>query len=195
MAAAAIEGLAQLQKKWKPQAGSQKKLFVSINVSGRQIFDPTFFMNLENHRKKFGLDANQIKLEITEQLFVQSSRALDWTQKAKQLGYQLDLDDFGTGYSSFRYLGTIPFDHLKIDKSFVISMFTDPRSLMIVESILNLGKRFGIPVIAEGIESQQHIETLKKWDCEFGQGFHYSRPALLDELLKSLGQGQLPKVA
>src|SRR5690606_20905115 len=98
-----------------------------------------------------------------------------------------DLDDFGTGYSSFRYLGTIPFDHLQIDKSFVINMLKDPRSQLIVESILSLGQRFGIPVIAEGIESLEHVETLQKWGCELGQGYHFGRPALLDDMLESLG--------
>lgn len=162
--------------------------FVSVNVSGKQIFDPLFFEHLENERKKQGLHPTNIKLEITEQVFVRGDEAMLWISEAHQLGYTLALDDFGTGYSSFQYLGQMALDYIKIDKSFVQGMLSDSKNFMITNAIIQLGKNFGIPTIAEGIEELSQLTQLGGLNCEYGQGYFFQRPIERDGLILFLSK-------
>ena len=154
---------------------SHKNFFVSINVSGRQLHDEGFFDHLELHRKANKLKPGNIKLEMTEQVFVKGKLALDWVMEAHKLGYTLALDDFGTGYSSLQYMSDLPLDFIKIDKSFIQKFEKDQRSDKIVQAIIHLAKSFGIPTIAEGIEAESTYHILKHLGCEYGQGFYFCK--------------------
>lgn len=172
----------------KIQKTTLNKYFIALNVSGRQIFDPDFFDHLEKHRRLQGLEAHSIKLEITEQIFVKGQSVVEWVNRAHELGYTLALDDFGTGYSSFSYLGRLPLDSIKVDRSFVQDIETDQKSLLITKAIIQLGKNFNIPTIAEGIETAEQLNRLVGLDCEYGQGFYFQRPVKLSVLLEFLSQ-------
>ena len=184
---AACQGLAKIQKRVNLSSVAALP-FVSINVSGRQIQDTEFFDHLERARKSAGLKPQQIKLEITEQIFVQGQTALEWAEKAHFLGYTLALDDFGTGYSSFQYLGMFPLDFIKIDRSFIMKMLEEEKSLVIARAIVNLGQNFDIPVIAEGVEDAAHAQNLISMGCEFGQGYYFSRPHSVEDTIKKYHQ-------
>jgi len=97
-------------------------------------------------------------------------------------GVRLCIDDFGTGYSSLSYLHELPIDDLKIDRSFVGAMGDDERKIKIVQSILVLGKSLGIDVTAEGVETQQQAELLRRLGCERAQGYYFARPVPLEQL-------------
>jgi EAL domain-containing protein (putative c-di-GMP-specific phosphodiesterase class I) len=101
----------------------------------------------------------------------------------KEDGVSIALDDFGTGYSSLSYLAQFPINKLKIDQSFIVNMDTDMRSLAIAETVVALGKKLGMTVIAEGIESQATLNTLVNIGCDFGQGYFISKPIRPDYLV------------
>jgi len=108
----------------------------------------------------------------------------------KNLGVKLGIDDFGTGYSSLAYLTQIPTDTLKVDKSFVISMGTREVDMVIVETIVALAHSLNMDVIAEGIEELEHVLKLRSLDCEYGQGYYFSKPLPKDVAEQLLSKHQ-----
>ena len=116
-------------------------------------------------------------LEITETYAMQDADfTLAILQELKRMKVHISLDDFGTGYSSLSYLRRFPMDTLKIDRSFVKNLASNPENLEIVRTIMSLARNLGMDVVAEGAETAGEIEQLKALDCDFGQGFFYSKP-------------------
>lgn len=158
---------------------------VSVNVSVTQIEDPDFIDIAGKILATTGVDPSLIKLEITESLLL--SNIEDKIAKLKRLkdyGFELSIDDFGTGYSSLSYLGKLPVDELKIDKSFIDNVQDSQESKAIVDSIIYMGHSLGLSIVAEGIETDQQLDYLKKKGCDTYQGFFFSRPLPLDEISK-----------
>lgn len=158
-----------------------KETFISINVSPRQFADPDFIQHLEETRKRFGVVAGQIKLEITEQMFLRGASVIGMIGECRALGYKVSLDDFGTGYSSISYLKEIMMDVLKIDQSFVRHIVTDPRARAITGAMISLAAALDLECVAEGIESQEVADELRKLGCKFGQGYFFGVPKALDQ--------------
>lgn len=151
--------------------------FVSVNVSGRQLFDLSEIDELKRIIVASGVEPSQIKLEITESLMVHDAdHAAVALERLKELGIQLAIDDFGTGYSSLSYLHRFPFDTLKIDRAFVVNMSQDEASMKLVNAIASMAIDLGLDIVAEGIESQDEFNTLAKIGCHYGQGFFMARP-------------------
>jgi EAL domain-containing protein (putative c-di-GMP-specific phosphodiesterase class I) len=126
---------------------------------------------------------------VTESGFIENFGAA--TAVAEQLrsrGLQIAIDDFGTGYSSLAYLRRLPVSIVKIDRSFVSQMHLDDRSYSIVDSIVALGKRMGFQIVAEGLETTEHLKFLKLLGCDFGQGYLFSRPMPAEEIESTLLQ-------
>src|SRR5262249_32835057 len=124
-----------------------------------------------------GLDARSVKLEITESVLMDNPDAVTSTlEELRALGSQLSLDDFGTGYSSLNYLHRFPLDTLKIDRSFVSRMDTEDEGKAIVQTIVTLAHQLGLDVVAEGVDSAQHLLHLRALGCEYGQGYFVSKP-------------------
>lgn len=115
-----------------------------------------------------------------------SSEAISKFDRLKQLGFTLSIDDFGTGYSSLSYLIRFPFDVLKIDRSFVQHICSSEEKQGVVDAIIQMAHRLNMQVVAEGVESKQQVQLLQEIDCDFAQGFHYSKPMPLGELLQFL---------
>lgn len=158
-------------------------LSVNINISPKQFLDPGFIGHLERTRTALGVSVSQIKLEITEQIFVQSATTLAVIEDCRKLGYQICLDDFGTGYSSISYLRQMNLDVLKIDQSFIRQTKLDSKSLSIIKAIVALGTDLGMTCVAEGIESQEIADSLIKLGCTHGQGYFFGRPQNLEYYL------------
>jgi EAL domain-containing protein (putative c-di-GMP-specific phosphodiesterase class I) len=154
----------------------QKSAFISINVSARQFKDVRFFEFLELALNESEIDPHRVKLEITESALSDIVLAKSWIKQAKSLGVRIALDDFGTGYSSLSYLHEFDFDTLKIDQSFIRGILNEGRSRHIVEVIMILAKKISLEVIAEGVESLDQVEALKKIGCELVQGYAISKP-------------------
>ena len=123
-----------------------------------------------------------IAVETSIALLVDEKRVLDTFQRIQDLGVRVVFDDFGTGYASLSYLKKFPLDGLKIDRSFVLDVLTDPDDAAIVSSTIGLSKQLGLSVIAEGIENRATAELLVTMGCKEGQGYHFGRPMPVAEL-------------
>jgi EAL domain-containing protein (putative c-di-GMP-specific phosphodiesterase class I) len=129
------------------------------------------------------IDPSRLRLELTESMLIgNGAAAIAALTQLRGTGVRLCIDDFGTGYSSLSYLHELPIDSLKIDRSFVGAMGNDERKIKIVQSILVLGKALGIDVVAEGVETQEQVEVLRRLGCERAQGYFFARPVPLEQL-------------
>lgn len=158
--------------------------FVSINVSGRQFAHPDFIQNLEAARARNNIPANHIKLELTERVMMEGPHALITLKQCRDIGYQLAIDDFGTGFSSLQYLAEMPLTDLKIDRSFVIKMLEDAKSLSIIKSLIYMADLLGLKLIAEGIETAKERDLLRSLNVQMGQGWLFSKALPLAEITK-----------
>ncbi len=159
-------------KNWDPS------LMISVNVSPTQLKDPWLAQKIVKLLVETGFPANRLEIEITEtSLFENLSLAQSIIGSLKNQGIRLALDDFGTGYSSLAHLRALPFDRIKIDKSFVLSINENAESAAIVNAITRLGESLGLSVTAEGIENPEIEERLRQIGCHKGQGWHFGRPA------------------
>ena len=151
---------------------------VAINISARTFQNPKLVQRIIQAIETADVSASLLEVEITENvLMTDLERGCDVIEKLAELGVRISIDDFGTGYSSLAYLKRLPIHTVKIDKSFVMDMMDNDNDAVIVRSIIDLGQRLGLEVIAEGVENQQTWDLLKEWGCNTVQGFHVSRPA------------------
>jgi diguanylate cyclase (GGDEF)-like protein len=153
-------------------------LLISVNISPTQLKDPWLAQKMVKMLVETGFPATRLEIEITEtSLFENLALAQSIIGSLKNQGIRLALDDFGTGYSSLAHLRALPFDRIKIDKSFVTSIIENSESAAIVNAITRLGDSLGLPVTAEGIEDAAIEERLRQLGCHKGQGWHFGRPA------------------
>jgi len=155
---------------------------LSINLSPRNLHEEGLAHTIGELMEKRGLRPELITLEITEDaIMTDPERALAAIRHLKECGVRLAIDDFGTGYSSLAYLKALPVDELKIDKSFVMHMADETNDEVIVRSTIDLAHNLGLSVVAEGVESELHLQTLRGLGCDIGQGFHIGRPLRIEE--------------
>jgi EAL domain-containing protein (putative c-di-GMP-specific phosphodiesterase class I) len=149
---------------------------VSINVSARQLREPSFANDLLATVRNFDIHPGYLTLEVTESVVAQNrDTAIGILNMVRAEGVQVAIDDFGTGYSSLSYLQQLPFDVIKIDKSFVERIGAGDPSNNICRTIIKMAHELGKKVIAEGVEKDHQIEFLKENGCDFVQGFFYSK--------------------
>ena len=150
---------------------------ISINVSSHQLRNTEFARQLAAQISTSGVPAHLLCLEITESTLMQdidaSHQMLD---QLTRIGLSISIDDFGTGYSSLSYLKRLPLSELKVDKSFVDNVDTDPDDRAITTAIINLAHALGLKVVAEGVERESHAEALITLGCEYAQGNHFHHP-------------------
>ncbi len=170
---------------WHQELSAARKTFVAINLSSRQFSHPDLLQHVAAALEDSGLPAEFLRLEITESVLIDNTRqAAQVLQELKQLGVRTIIDDFGTGYSSFSYLHRLPFDALKIDRSFVAGVDRDTKSREIVRAIVSLAQNLGLAAIAEGGETQQEVAYLQSIGCEFNQGFAFSKAISADKIVE-----------
>ncbi|MDB5934185.1 MAG: hypothetical protein JWQ01_1529 [Massilia sp.] len=158
-------------------AAATAHLTLAVNVSAYQFRQPAFVEQVMEVVGRTGADPNKLKLELTESLLVADvERTVDKMNALRATGISFSLDDFGTGYSSLSYLKRLPIDQLKIDKSFVRDVLTDPSDAAIARTILVLGDTLGLDVIAEGVETESQRDFLAQNGCRAYQGYLFSRP-------------------
>ncbi|MBI1208694.1 MAG: EAL domain-containing protein [Azospirillum sp.] len=187
--ARACAQLAAWQSQREPGAAP---LFMSINLSPRQLEDAGCVEGVRREIFEAGIDPAWVKLEITEGALIRKpEESIATLQRLKDLGVGLSIDDFGTGYSSLSYLHRLPVDSVKIDRSFVTALNHSEENRAIVRVIVDLGRLFGYDVIAEGIETAEDCNLLRALACDYGQGYYFARP-LPAEAALSLVRGDLP---
>lgn len=164
-------------RQWQLAFPNDTPLTISVNLSGKQFKQPDLVGQVKQILYQTGLDPHCLRLEITESMVMEDAEAATaMLRQLRSLNVQLSIDDFGTGYSSLSYLHRFPVNILKIDKSFVGRMSVDEESLGIVETIITLASKLKMDVVAEGIETNEQWDKLKAFQCQYGQGYLFSKP-------------------
>ena len=162
---------------WHRAAPHMAHLGVNVNISGRDLARPDFIEHVLTVLHRHGVASNRLTLEITETVLMSRLNIVrDAIARLRSAGVLMAIDDFGTGYSSLAYLGTLPVDCLKIDRSFVAAMADGAEFVEIVRAVLTLGQALGKKVVAEGIETAEQLSTLRRLGVHAGQGYLLSRP-------------------
>jgi diguanylate cyclase (GGDEF)-like protein/PAS domain S-box-containing protein len=170
-----------------------RDILVAVNLSPAQFKSGTLVLDVIAALGASGLPANRLELEITESVLLQDTDTTMSTLKhLRELGVRIAMDDFGTGYSSLAYLQKFPFDKIKIDRSFVRDVLEKPESVAIVRAVTGLGRTLGMTTTAEGVETTDQLEQVRREGCAEVQGFLFSKPKPaheLDALLQKLDGG------
>jgi diguanylate cyclase (GGDEF)-like protein/PAS domain S-box-containing protein len=149
---------------------------VAVNLSGHQLLQPRFTTLVQKILIETDLDPALLELELTESTIMKNPEDIRILRELKALGVQMAIDDFGTGYSSLAYLKRFPLNRLKIDRSFISHLTTDPDDEAIVEAIIAMARRLGLKVLAEGVETAEQLDFLAKRDCTEIQGYYLGKP-------------------
>ncbi len=165
---------------WHGEYESFGHLTVSVNASARQLALPTFVDEVQAVLDQTGVPGNRLHIELTESSLLEHGQITrERLDKLRDLGVELYMDDFGTGYSSLTYLHRFPIDVIKIDRSFVMNL-EERQNELIVKTIIRLAQSLDKPVVAEGVESEEHATILRRMGCERGQGYYFSKPLPAD---------------
>ncbi len=183
-----LEAACQQLHVWAQHAGT-RQLQLAVNVSARQFRQADFVGQVEAMLRRFAFDPSRLKLELTESVvLVDLNDTIAKMGALKKLGVKLSMDDFGTGYSSLSYLKMLPLDQLKIDQSFVRDIVVDKNDEVIVRTIIDMARNFGLNVIAEGVETGEQLEILQRNGCPNYQGHYFSKPVPLKDFEALLAQ-------
>ncbi len=184
-------------RSWHAEFPSDPPLTLSLNVTAREFAHPGLISEISSALEQTGLPPSTLHLEIVETIAMgDKGKPEGVLQKAKALGLHLSIDDFGTGYSSLSRLRQFSVNTLKIDRTFVSSMDTDADNRAIVRTIIALAHSLGLRVVAEGTETLEEVNELLKLDCEYAQGYFFSRPvdeATATQMLMTVQCGQTPR--
>jgi diguanylate cyclase (GGDEF)-like protein len=173
-------------RKWQDRFSRFDRMTLSLNLSISQITDSEFTRRLREMMDSLEFPTSRINFEITENLFIHNfSLVSSVLTELQEMGFSVHLDDFGTGYSSLSYLTELPFDVIKIDRSFINKLGSQSETPELLDSIISIGKNLKKDVIAEGIETEEQLSILKGLNCQYGQGFLFS-PAQTAIELESL---------
>ena len=161
---------------WKNRLGFSVP--TSVNVSRIDLYDPNLMNDLDGLIREFGLEHTDLSLEITESAYTQDSGQITAAvENLRGLGFRIEMDDFGTGYSSLNMVSSLPFDILKLDMQFIRSAFAEENGdTKMLELIIDIADYLAVPVIAEGVETEDQMKALKIMGCDLVQGYYFSRP-------------------
>jgi EAL domain-containing protein (putative c-di-GMP-specific phosphodiesterase class I) len=157
---------------WGPDTPS-----IALNLSATQFSDPGLVSDIAAHLDRTGIDPGKLRLEITEQITIEDlAETVSTLKQLRELRVGVSIDDFGSGYSSLRYLRELPVSGVKLDRSFMRDLESDPGAQAMVRGIVSLAHAIGLSVTAEGIESAGQLELMHAIGCDHGQGFYLARP-------------------
>ncbi|MEK5333287.1 sensor domain-containing protein [Lysinibacillus sp. FSL W8-0992] len=162
-----------------------RKIPIAINISSIHFKQQNFLESIQTILERYNTSANNFEIEVTERTVMNSaSETVSKLVRLKQLGFKISIDDFGTGYSSLSYLVRFPLDCLKIDRSFIQHISSLDEKQAVVDAIIQMSHRLKMKVVAEGVEQAQQVDILRKMNCDIIQGYYYSKPLPLPELLE-----------
>jgi EAL domain-containing protein (putative c-di-GMP-specific phosphodiesterase class I) len=169
-----------------------KPLAIGVNLSSVQFRRGDLVATVHAILLETGLPPGRLELEITESVLIDDfSRAISILRRLKDFGVKIAMDDFGTGYSSLSYLQTFPFDKIKIDRSFVANVQSNPQSATIIRAVIGLGRGLNLPIIAEGVETQGELDFLREEACDEVQGYFIGRPAPIEQYAEIVGRRRM----
>jgi len=170
-----VQTLCQQLKSWKSQG--LPVIQVAINLSARQFLQKDLVKSITQEIDKHGITTSSLQIEITESMMIQDiNQVINTMNEFKSAGISIAIDDFGTGYSSLEYLKRLPIDKLKIDKSFIGNILHDSDDASIVQAVIAMGHNMNMQIIAEGVETKEQASFLYERNCDFAQGFYFSKP-------------------
>ena len=176
------EAAAQIRQ-WKEAYGMSVP--VSVNVSRVDIYDTGLEKRLMDLVLENRLSSDELMLEITESAYAEDAKRLtEAVEKLREKGFKIEMDDFGSGYSSLNMLTTLPIDVLKMDMKFIRNMNRDKKSKKLVELVVEIAEFLGVPLVAEGVEEAEQVETLREMGCSIIQGYYFSKPVPPEEFEK-----------
>jgi PAS domain S-box-containing protein len=176
---------------WQAEFPANPPLTMSVNITPKEFAQPDLAYEIGKTLEQLNFDPSCLRLEIVETIAMgDEDKSGEALAQLKAIGVHLSIDDFGTGYSSLSRLRRIPVDTLKIDRAFIMNMDTDAENREIVKTIIMLAHNLGLKVVAEGTETEKHINQLTDLHCEMAQGYFYSRPADNLTMLKLLAADQ-----
>lgn len=162
-----------------------RKIPIAINISSIHFKQQNFLESIQTILERYNTSANNFEIEVTERTVMNSAtETVSKLVRLKQLGFKISIDDFGTGYSSLSYLVRFPLDCLKIDRSFIQHICSLDEKQAVVDAIIQMSHRLKMKVVAEGVEQAQQVDILRKMNCDIIQGYYYSKPLPLPELLE-----------
>lgn len=171
---------------WKKELGMT--IPVSVNVSRVDIAAPDMTDFITKIVKENGLEAKDYMLEITESAYTEDSKhIIEVVEKLRSLGHKIEMDDFGSGYSSLNMLTSMPIDALKMDKAFIRNIQPGNKEMELVNLVLKIAQTLGVPVIAEGVETEEECKLLKEAGCDIIQGYYFSKPLPPEDFSKYAG--------
>lgn len=150
---------------------------VSVNVSRIDMFDPNLLETLQSLLDEFDIESKYLHLEVTESAYTKNSgQIVDSVERLRSIGFQIEMDDFGTGYSSLNMISSLPIDVLKLDMQFIRSAFQEGGNTKMLEIVIDIADYLSVPVIAEGVETEEQLDALKQLGCDLVQGYFFSKP-------------------
>ena len=156
---------------------------IAVNISGVQLRQQNLANRIQNLMDEFNIDTHQLEIELTESSLVKTyDQSFAILKQIEEMGLRVTMDDFGTGYSSLSYLKNIPLSCLKIDKSFISDINQDENADKLIESIVSIAHGLGLEVVAEGVEEEYQVDHLIALNCEYLQGYYFSRPVPQSEV-------------
>ncbi len=174
---------------WHRDFPRNPPLLMSVNVSATHLRRPDFVEETKSLMNEVGIEPSLVKLELTESVILNGTEQANSTlRQLQELGVNLSMDDFGTGYSSLSYLQRFPFDTIKIDRSFINRLGEDPKSELLTRAVMGLAAGLGLSVVAEGVETEGQLSKLAEMQCEFAQGFLFSRAVPADQARQLLAR-------
>ena len=177
----ALEKSCQQNGEWNKRG--YPPIHVCVNISSKQFLQDDFVKMVQQVLQDADLAPEHLNLEITERIALYNiDDTIEKLLQLKQLGVSISLDDFGTGYSSLSYLKRLPIDYLKIDRSFINGIYEDKQDFAIIDSIISLSHSLGINVVAEGVEDELQLKTLRQLHCDEIQGYYYAKPMTAEKV-------------
>jgi EAL domain-containing protein (putative c-di-GMP-specific phosphodiesterase class I)/FixJ family two-component response regulator len=165
---------------WKERFG--RSVPVSVNLSRAEMYDPELVNTFEKIVSDTGITAKDLYLEITESAYVRdSSQIVDRVSQLREHGFFIEMDDFGSGYSSLNMISELPIDALKLDMKFIRNAFEKQKDTRMISIVIDIAEYLGVPVIAEGVETEEQYLALKKLGCNIIQGYYFSKPLPAEE--------------
>lgn len=170
----------QQMKAWLDKGYQLEK--IAVNFSPRQFLKSNLVDEIKSVLAETGLPSKYLEIEVTESIFMENTDDIITAMKHfKEMDIDIALDDFGTGFSSLNYLKRFPIDTLKIDKTFLKDIETDEENFTMIQTIIAMGRCLGLTVVAEGVETQGQLDTIKQLGCDIAQGYLYSKPATTEQ--------------
>jgi len=171
-----LEEAARQIRRWTEHFQGAPATFISVNLSAKQFMKADFAAEVRRVIKSLNISPANLKLEITESMVMNKvETTITMLKQLQEVGVETSIDDFGTGYSSLSYLPRFPISAIKVDRSFVSSMTENKENLEIVRTIIMLAHNLKMKVVAEGVESSEQVAQLRQMQCEYAQGFYFSR--------------------